>query len=258
MRLCEQSSSPCSSVKRRFCSQQCYFISCRVTTQCLTCGKTITSQLRSPRSYCSHKCSSLAIKKHHLIEYRCPCGVNFKRWSYRPNPTYCSKRCFVRFRASSINESWVETLISRRVEWKCLICGKPGRLTEYMAQKKKACSAICAAEYRRRQIINGDGFKGLNAQRRSAREYYGNKCMECGYSKIPEILQVHHRDRNTHNGSLRNLLLLCPNCHEEHHYRDNSGRFDRLPRRNREKKSTYRYQRGRGAQDSSTPNAVFT
>jgi hypothetical protein len=51
------------------------------------------------------------------------------------------------------------------------------------------------------------------------------KCERCGYDKYPEILVVHHRDRNRKNGAKENLELLCPNCHEEEHFLNSDGRF---------------------------------
>jgi hypothetical protein len=51
------------------------------------------------------------------------------------------------------------------------------------------------------------------------------KCERCGYDKCPEILVVHHRDRNRKNGAKENLELLCPNCHEEEHFLNSDGRF---------------------------------
>jgi hypothetical protein len=53
------------------------------------------------------------------------------------------------------------------------------------------------------------------------------KCERCGYDKHPEILEVHHKDRNRSNGNPNNLELLCPNCHTEEHYFGNDGRFKR-------------------------------
>jgi 5-methylcytosine-specific restriction endonuclease McrA len=51
------------------------------------------------------------------------------------------------------------------------------------------------------------------------------KCERCGYNRYPEILVVHHLDRNRKNGAKENLELLCPNCHEEVHLLNNDGRF---------------------------------
>lgn len=53
------------------------------------------------------------------------------------------------------------------------------------------------------------------------------KCERCGYDKIPDILEVHHKDRSRKNGAKENLELLCPNCHAEEHYFKNDGRFKR-------------------------------
>lgn len=53
----------------------------------------------------------------------------------------------------------------------------------------------------------------------------GPKCERCGYKKY-EILQVHHKDRKRHNNELTNLELICPNCHFEEHYLENSWMND--------------------------------
>ncbi len=45
----------------------------------------------------------------------------------------------------------------------------------------------------------------------------GGKCEQCGYGKS-EVLQVHHKDRNSRNNDLNNLEIICPNCHFEDHY----------------------------------------
>ncbi len=42
-------------------------------------------------------------------------------------------------------------------------------------------------------------------------------CERCGYKKF-EILQIHHRDRDREHNALKNLELICPNCHYEEHY----------------------------------------
>ena len=44
-----------------------------------------------------------------------------------------------------------------------------------------------------------------------------NACDRCGYSKKPEILGVHHKDRDRKNNELSNLEISCPNCHSEEH-----------------------------------------
>lgn len=60
---------------------------------------------------------------------------------------------------------------------------------------------------------------------------YGEKkkdiqsCERCGYNLHPEILQVHHSDRNRFNNKIENLEKLCPNCHLWEHYQRGDGLF---------------------------------
>lgn len=42
-------------------------------------------------------------------------------------------------------------------------------------------------------------------------------CQRCGYDTHPEILGVHHKDRNRKNNHSDNLEVLCPNCHSIEH-----------------------------------------
>lgn len=48
-------------------------------------------------------------------------------------------------------------------------------------------------------------------------------CEDCGYDAVPEILQVHHMDRNRTNNDISNLKVLCPNCHQIEHYKNRDG-----------------------------------
>jgi 5-methylcytosine-specific restriction endonuclease McrA len=54
---------------------------------------------------------------------------------------------------------------------------------------------------------------------------YEKRCAGCGYDKIPEILEVHHKDRNRNNNAKENLEVLCPNCHCEEHYLTKTGKW---------------------------------
>lgn len=51
------------------------------------------------------------------------------------------------------------------------------------------------------------------------------KCEACGYDRYLELLELHHIDRNRENNVRTNLKLFCPNCHEEWHLIDKSGRY---------------------------------
>lgn len=54
-----------------------------------------------------------------------------------------------------------------------------------------------------------------------------DSCSKCGYSEHPEILQVHHKDRDRSNNNLDNLETLCPNCHMWEHYSNKDGLYNR-------------------------------
>ena len=54
-----------------------------------------------------------------------------------------------------------------------------------------------------------------------------HKCNRCGYNKYPDILQVHHKNRDRENNTINNLELLCPNCHLVDHLLKEDGIFSR-------------------------------
>lgn len=60
----------------------------------------------------------------------------------------------------------------------------------------------------------------------------GSRCERCGYAEIPQILEVHHIDRNRRNNRDENLKVLCPNCHSIDHLQMRDGQFVRLKHEN--------------------------
>lgn len=58
---------------------------------------------------------------------------------------------------------------------------------------------------------------GVHNYRSIAYRKYRRICNRCGYKDHPEILQVHHKDRNRNNNKVENLEILCPNCHQIEH-----------------------------------------
>ena len=51
------------------------------------------------------------------------------------------------------------------------------------------------------------------------------KCERCDYDEFPEILEIHHKDRDRTNNERENLEVLCPNCHAIDHLKHKDGRF---------------------------------
>ncbi len=136
------------------------------------------------------------------------CGVCSKAIYRRPcemeknsGNAYCSMKCYG---------------ISCRRELPCAACGK----LILAGWNKKTCSRTCANKQRAGISYTGPRKDKVVSQRSlklrllSAR---GTQCERCGYRK-PEVLQVHHKDRNRGNNNLDNLALICPNCHYEEHY----------------------------------------
>ena len=66
-----------------------------------------------------------------------------------------------------------------------------------------------------------DKVKSQQALKIRLLKHRGNVCERCSYNKF-EILQVHHKNRDRNNNDLKNLELVCPNCHFEEHYLEKS------------------------------------
>lgn len=58
---------------------------------------------------------------------------------------------------------------------------------------------------------------GAYDYRSRALEAHGSVCSGCGYDRYPEVLHVHHINKNRQNNELSNLAVLCPTCHREVH-----------------------------------------
>ena len=107
--------------------------------------------------------------------------------------------------------------ISCRKEIPCIVCGK--KLLSGL--NKKTCSRTCSNKNRVgiQYKLNQPKDKVVTLRRIKSRllEIRGVKCERCNYNK-PQVLQVHHKNRNKRDNNLENLELICPNCHYEEHY----------------------------------------
>lgn len=112
--------------------------------------------------------------------------------------------------------------VSQRKETPCVVCG----IAILASKHARTCSRACANKYRTGiKYKIGRPLKSKVRNQRALKirllSQRGTKCERCDYSKI-EILQVHHQDRDRNNNNLENLSLICPNCHAEEHYLENS------------------------------------
>lgn len=67
-------------------------------------------------------------------------------------------------------------------------------------------------------------YKSKTGLKNAMKNVYGkSECFICNWKDHPEILQVHHKDMNHNNNTLKNCIWLCPNCHSYVHYKEGYG-----------------------------------
>lgn len=139
------------------------------------------------------------------------CGNKFEVVKSNPKK-FCSNSCATKFN----NKSGKTGRQLYKKENGCLNCG------EQLGPRSKYCDGKCQHEFNRNKkfkLIEG-GDKNLSSTwyKKYLINEHGEKCMECGWcerskysGKIP--IELEHIDGNSENNDLKNLKLLCPNCH---------------------------------------------
>lgn len=145
------------------------------------------------------------------------------------------KRGYAKFCSKVCSDKGKKTNKKVRIaNCKCSFCNK-----DFFRRPSKSTSKsglyFCSRECKdKAQRI--DGIKDLHlphygkgngkyTYRRLVLENVEKVCTKCGYKEHPEILEVHHKDRNRNNNDIDNLELLCPNCHMWEHYIQKDGRY---------------------------------
>lgn len=139
---------------------------------------------------------------------------------------YCSRTC-----GKTAPRRVVRVVIPNCI---CSTCG--AQIYKSPSKRKNSrsglyfCSRSCKDKGQRLesnlpQIHPSHYGKGEHNYREIASRHYDRKCVKCGYCKIPEVLETHHKDRNTSNNHPENLEVLCPTCHMEDHFLNKDGRW---------------------------------
>lgn len=121
---------------------------------------------------------------------------------------FCSRVC-----ASRYNGFKYPKRVSEKPTFdECINCGG-----EKASKFRKYCSHTCQQEHQRLEKIK-KGTLGEQPLRKFLIEKRGSSCEECGVNhfnpfSLNPIVQVDHIDGDASNNDLKNLRLLCPNCH---------------------------------------------
>jgi hypothetical protein len=149
----------------------------------------------------------------------------------RGNGKYCSKICSNEsiknkqiLKYSKINQPNVE----------CSYCKKMFYKNKHRQKFSKSGMFFCCREHKDLAQTLQFGLKeiqpthfgtGGSSYREIAFRSKKHKCERCPYDKHPEILEVHHKDRDRENNTIENLEILCPNCHMEEHFLNKDGKW---------------------------------
>ena len=142
---------------------------------------------------------------HCLKEFEAPL-----REHNRGNAKFCSLSC---------SSKYAQSKITLENNVRCNLCGKEFHMSPSKQTNSKSGLYYCCREHK-------DLFQtGSNKYRAKAFRELPNECSECGYKKYPQLLEVHHKDKDRENSSIENLEILCPTCHQKKHFLDSSGRY---------------------------------
>ncbi len=181
---------------------------------CQNCGSVFTRSRPLRGITCSRKCAGELRRRKTAIKKSCPgCGKEFTT-SPSCSTTWCSIQCF--------NRRPVRNADMFR---NCQHCGKRYKRSPGQT-KRKFCCRRCAVLAQHGQLqLRLRVFKKTNRKKAGSRRHARAaikqafpRCQRCGWDEEPQILHVHHKDRNRANNTPGNLEVLCPTCHVLEHF----------------------------------------
>lgn len=141
---------------------------------------------------------------------------------------YCSKIC------ANTSMKGVQRKITPQPNCICSTCNKP--IYKSLSRKQNSkhglhfCNRRCKETAQQIGGINEIQPAHYGTGKRTYREIVKREtgftcCENCKWDLVPEILEVHHIDRNRENNDISNLQVLCPTCHTLVHYKATDGRY---------------------------------
>jgi len=107
--------------------------------------------------------------------------------------------------------------MSKKLTFSCLSCKKEHTTLNKYSNKNLFCSIQCQQDY-----LMDERVKSGKAKPRTLKKFlirnHGNKCWTCGileWNNKPIVMELEHIDGNSENNDLKNLSLICPNCHSQ-------------------------------------------
>lgn len=120
---------------------------------------------------------------------------------------------YIKFITDTLKDLDIEWLNSWKVgkeKRTCPVCDK--HFDCYASEDKITCSYACSNTHFRSGENNGNYNGSGTNYRKHAFESYPHECSHCGLEDT-RALQVHHIDHCHQNNDLKNLVILCANCH---------------------------------------------
>jgi len=161
--------------------------------------------------------------RHKNVTVKCAqCGKTYEKYikyhqqnQWLGHKNYCSKECI---KASRLKGK----------EVKCAWCSKEFYAKPSQLKRSKSGKSFCGrscSNAHRNTLYFGKKHPNYREDsggyRQKAFDHYGKECSKCSYKKCVSALEVHHKNRNRKDNRLRNLEVLCRNCHAEEHYMKN-------------------------------------